>query len=43
MGQRTVAVLKLVLNIEIFAWATGLSLQSMEKTGTSLGGRAVSS
>ena len=34
---------KLVPNIEIFAWATGLSLQSMEKTGTSLGGRAVSS
>ena len=31
MGQHTLSILKLVPNIEMFAWGTGTSLYSMEK------------
>ena len=39
--QRTVSVLELVPNFEIFAWKTGTSLHLMEKKETGLGVRAV--
>ena len=42
-GLDTVSVLELVPSIKIIAWATGTSLHSMEKTGTGLEGRTVSS